>query len=63
MWPPVATAPDGGFELGDLPAGAYVLTIRAGAGALEREVTVLAGETTVVDVGRFATRGPPVDDR
>lgn len=58
VWPPVATAPDGSFELDDLPAGEYVLTIRAGAGAAEQTLTIQTGETSTVDVGGFATGTP-----
>jgi len=57
LWPPVATGVDGSFTLTDLPAGRFVLTIRAGAGMIEHVLVIEPGKVTAVEVGRLATRG------
>ncbi|MCB9914679.1 MAG: carboxypeptidase regulatory-like domain-containing protein [Planctomycetes bacterium] len=56
LWPPVSSAADGSFEVGDLPPGDYRVAVRAGEGRWEQRVAVLAGHTSVLDVPPLALR-------
>lgn len=46
VWPPESSTADGSFAVRGLPSGKYVLSIRAGTGAVQKEALVRAGETT-----------------
>jgi len=45
VWPPATTDSEGRFQVGDLPAGSYRASIRAGGAQVEREVELEAGDT------------------
>jgi mannose-6-phosphate isomerase-like protein (cupin superfamily) len=54
------TAPDGSLQLVNLRAGSYRLRFeREGAVALERDVTLRAGESQTIDVALSAAPAPP----
>jgi hypothetical protein len=40
VWPPLSTAADGSFTARDLPAGSYIVSVRAGAAVLEQRIDV-----------------------
>lgn len=42
VWPPISTAADGSFTAGDLPAGSYLVSLRAGSVVLEQRIDVPA---------------------
>jgi hypothetical protein len=46
VWPPESSAADGTFTVHGLPSGKYLLSIRAGAASVQKEVAILAGEST-----------------
>lgn len=46
VWPPVATDARGGFSVGDLPSGSYVVAVRAGPGSEQVTVEVRARSVT-----------------
>ncbi len=46
IWPPLETDASGGFRVLDLPPGNYVVRLRAGAAARERELEVQSGEVS-----------------
>lgn len=50
VWPPETSRADGTFSVRGLPAGAYALSIRAGAAIVQKDVLVRAGEATAVEL-------------
>jgi hypothetical protein len=46
VWPPESSAADGTFTVGGLPHGKFLLAVRAGSAAVQREVLIRAGEST-----------------
>ena len=58
VWPPAAAAPSGVFELHDLPAGRYVLSIHGGSAATEIPIEIRAGETLEVPVAPLPAARP-----
>jgi hypothetical protein len=42
VWPPISTAADGSFTARDLPAGSYLVSLRAGSVVLEQRIDVPA---------------------
>ena len=57
LWPPQATDPAGRFRFLDLPPGSYLLSIRAGEGAIEgREVHVENGQISRPDIEPIEVR-------
>ncbi len=57
LWPPAVTDERGRFRIGDLTAGAYSLELRAGEAALEAEVHVGEGSSSVRDFEGVAVSG------
>lgn len=57
LWPPVRTDAAGVFLIGDLPAGRYVIRVRAGSGAAERTEAVRIGAREVVSFEPLDTQG------
>ncbi len=49
IWPPVVTSETGSASVGDLPAGRYLIQLRAGARLAEREIDLGPGELLGVD--------------
>jgi hypothetical protein len=56
VWPPDSSAGDGTFAVRGLPAGKYLLAIRAGSAALQREVLIRAGESTSLEFAPLDVR-------
>ena len=56
VWPPETSHADGTFSVRGLPAGRYLLTIRAGSAAFQGEVEVRADETTTVELDPLDVR-------
>jgi len=57
LWPAVETNAEGAFRLDGLPAGRYVVRIRAGAAALEREVELEGGQVVELELPPVQPRG------
>jgi hypothetical protein len=58
VWPPGSTVQDGTFTLGGLPYGKYLLAVRAGSAAVQREALIRAGETTILEFAPLEVRRP-----
>ncbi len=56
VFPPETSRADGTFSMRGLPAGRYLLAVRAGSASVQKEVVVGAGPPTTVDL-------PPLDVR
>jgi len=56
VWPPETSRADGTFALEGLPAGSYLLTIRAGSASVQKEVLVSTGEAASVDLAPLDVR-------
>ncbi len=56
IWPPLETDAGGAFRVSDLPPGNYVIRLRAGAAAQERELEVQSGE---ISTAVFEPMEPP----
>jgi hypothetical protein len=50
VFPPETSAADGTFALRGLPAGDYLLSIRAGSAAVQKELRIRAGESTAIEL-------------
>lgn len=50
VFPPETSAADGTFAVRGLPAGDYLLSIRAGSAAVQKELRIRAGESTAVEL-------------
>lgn len=58
VWPPETSAADGTFTVRGLPAGKYLVSIRAGSASVQIEAVVRAGESAVVEPGPLEVRRP-----
>jgi hypothetical protein len=58
VWPPEASVQDGTFTLGGLPSGKYLLAVRAGSAAVQKEALIRAGETTILEFDKLEVRRP-----
>ncbi len=58
LWPPVVTDPGGRFRVELLPAGRYLVHLRAGSAARDVEVVVERGRVTSVPLGAMDPRAP-----
>ncbi len=56
VWPPESSAADGTFAVRGVPAGKYLLAIRAGSAAVQQEVEVRAGEALALDLSPLEVR-------
>lgn len=56
VFPPETSGADGTFSMRGLPAGRYLLAIRAGSASVQKEVVVSAGGAAAIDL-------PPLDVR
>lgn len=50
VWPPATSAVGGAFEVGDLPAGKYTVSVRAGGDAAQLEIDLRASEVRELNV-------------
>jgi Carboxypeptidase regulatory-like domain len=58
VWPPESSVADGSFAVRGLPAGKYVVSIRAGTASVQREALVRAGESTALELEPLEVRRP-----
>ena len=56
VFPPETSLADGTFAMRGLPAGRYLLAVRAGSASVQKEIVVRAGQATPVEL-------PPLDVR
>lgn len=59
LWPSVETDRDGAFRLEGLPAGSFVVRVRAGAAAIERIVDLAEGEEVELALPAIHPQGDP----